>query len=95
MLLCAGGTGAPRRHAWDLKGKVSDMEGKMRNYQTRIKSMNEENGVLKGSMVQTQSRMAELEKEVETQKSKIRFEGDTFQNQYFIRWSFIYLLFLQ
>ncbi|XP_037548765.1 kinesin-like protein KIFC1 [Nematolebias whitei] len=66
-----GGTGAPRRHAWDLKGKVSDMEGKMRNYQAKIKSVNEENGALKGSVVQTQSRMAELEKKVETQKSKI------------------------
>uniref|UniRef100_A0A3Q3BH03 Carboxy-terminal kinesin 2-like n=1 Tax=Kryptolebias marmoratus TaxID=37003 RepID=A0A3Q3BH03_KRYMA len=76
MLLCTGGTGAPRRQAWDLKGKVSDMEGRIRNYQTRVKSANEENEVLKGSVVQSQSRVAELEKKVEAQTSKIRFDRD-------------------
>uniref|UniRef100_A0A3Q3BH09 Carboxy-terminal kinesin 2-like n=1 Tax=Kryptolebias marmoratus TaxID=37003 RepID=A0A3Q3BH09_KRYMA len=63
-----------RRQAWDLKGKVSDMEGRIRNYQTRVKSANEENEVLKGSVVQSQSRVAELEKKVEAQTSKIQYE---------------------
>ncbi|XP_061597369.1 kinesin-like protein KIFC1 [Cololabis saira] len=67
----AGGTAAPRRHAWDLKGKVSDMEGKIRNYQTRVKSVNEENETLKGSMTTTRTKVAQLEKQVETQRSQI------------------------
>lgn len=76
MLSRTGGTGAPLRQAWDLKGKVSDMEGKIRNYQTKVKSVNEENEALKGSVVQSQSKMAELEKEIKSQRSKIRFDGD-------------------
>ncbi|KAF7211323.1 transcript variant X3 [Nothobranchius furzeri] len=67
----AGGTGAPRRQAWDLKGKVSDMEGKIRNYQTKVRSVNEENELLKGSVAQSRNRLSDLEREVESQKSKI------------------------
>ncbi|KAM6899616.1 kinesin-like protein KIFC1 [Xenentodon cancila] len=66
-----GGTGAPRRHAWDLRGKVSDMEDKIRNYQTRVKSVNEENEKLKGSMTTSQTKVGELEKQVEKQRSQI------------------------
>lgn len=71
MLLCTGG-GAPRRHAWDLKGKVSDMEDKVRNYQTRVKSVNQENEVLKDSVVQSQKKFAEMQKELEEQSCQIR-----------------------
>lgn len=67
----AGGTGAPRRHAWDLKGKVSDMEDKIRNYQTRVKSVNQENEVLKGTMAQSRSKVAEMEQELVRQRSQI------------------------
>uniref|UniRef100_A0A8C6VU29 Kinesin-like protein n=1 Tax=Nothobranchius furzeri TaxID=105023 RepID=A0A8C6VU29_NOTFU len=67
----SGGTGAPRRQAWDLKGKVSDMEGKIRNYQTKVRSVNEENELLKGSVAQSRNRLSDLEREVESQKSKI------------------------
>lgn len=74
MLSRTGGTGAPRRQAWDLKGKVSDMEVKIRNYQTKVKSVNEENEALRESVVQSKSKKAELEKEVQTQRSKIRFD---------------------
>ncbi|XP_023151805.2 kinesin-like protein KIFC1 [Amphiprion ocellaris] len=67
----AGGTGAPRRHAWDLKGKVSDMEDKIRNYQTRVKSVNQENEVLKGTMAQSQGKVVEMERELVRQRSQI------------------------
>ncbi|XP_028254430.1 kinesin-like protein KIFC1 [Parambassis ranga] len=66
------GGGAPRRHAWDLKGKVSDMEDKVRNYQTRVKSVNQENEVLKDSVVQSQKKFAEMQKELEEQSGQIR-----------------------
>uniref|UniRef100_A0AAQ5XVR3 Kinesin-like protein n=1 Tax=Amphiprion ocellaris TaxID=80972 RepID=A0AAQ5XVR3_AMPOC len=72
MFLYTGGTGAPRRHAWDLKGKVSDMEDKIRNYQTRVKSVNQENEVLKGTMAQSQGKVVEMERELVRQRSQIR-----------------------
>ncbi|XP_029023608.1 kinesin-like protein KIFC1 isoform X2 [Betta splendens] len=66
------GAGAPqRRQAWDLKGKVSDMEEKISKYQTRVKSVNQENEVLKGSVTQSQVKVIELEKELRHQKSQI------------------------
>ncbi|XP_035537233.1 kinesin-like protein KIFC1 [Morone saxatilis] len=67
----AGGGAANKRHAWDLKGKVSDMEGKIRNYQTKFKSVNQENEVLKGTMIQSQTRVSEMERELERQRSQI------------------------
>ncbi|XP_047460259.1 kinesin-like protein KIFC1 [Mugil cephalus] len=66
-----GGTGAPKRHAWDLKGKVSDMEDKVRNYQTKFKTANQENELLKGSVAQTQVKVAEMEKQLERQRSQL------------------------
>ena len=72
MLLSTGGTGATRRQPWDLKGKVNDMEGKIRNYQTKFKSVNEENEVLKGSVAQSHTKMSDLEREVGRQRSQIR-----------------------
>ncbi|MEQ2212529.1 hypothetical protein XENOCAPTIV_000890 [Xenoophorus captivus] len=66
------GTGPTRRQPWDLKGKVSDMESKIRTYQTKIKSLSEENEVLKGSLAQSKTKAAELEREVERQRRKIR-----------------------
>lgn len=74
MLLCTGGGGTTRRHAWDLKGKVSDMEGKIRNYQTKVKSVNQENEELRGTMVQSLTRVAEMEKELERQRGQIRYK---------------------
>uniref|UniRef100_A0A671TI43 Kinesin-like protein n=1 Tax=Sparus aurata TaxID=8175 RepID=A0A671TI43_SPAAU len=62
---CGGGT--TKRHAWDLKGKVSDMEGKVRNYQTKFKSVNQENEALRDTMVQRQSKMVEMEKELKNE----------------------------
>ncbi|XP_041664058.1 kinesin-like protein KIFC1 [Cheilinus undulatus] len=60
----AGGGGVVKRNKWDLKGKVSDMEDKLRNYQTKVKSANQENEVLKGSVAQSQTRVIEMEKEL-------------------------------
>lgn len=76
MLLSTGGGGATKRKAWDLKGKVSDMEGKLRDYQTKVKSVHQENEVLKGTMVQSKTRVAEMEKNLERQKSQIRYKDD-------------------
>ncbi|XP_053302228.1 kinesin-like protein KIFC1 [Pleuronectes platessa] len=67
----AGGGAANKRHAWDLKGKVSDMEGKIRNYQTKFKSVNQENETLKGSMTQSRTRVEVMEKELEKQRNQI------------------------
>ncbi|CAG11685.1 unnamed protein product, partial [Tetraodon nigroviridis] len=69
--LSLGGAGASKRKPWDLKGKVTDMEVRMRNYQTKVKSVNEENEVLKGTMVQNQTRVAEMEKELKRQREQI------------------------
>nr|ACN49163.1 kinesin family member C1 [Oryzias dancena] len=65
------GVGGSRRKPWDLKGKVTDMEDKIRNYQTKARSANEEMETLKGSLSHNQNRMSQLEKEVEQQKSQI------------------------
>uniref|UniRef100_A0A7N9B1N4 Kinesin-like protein n=1 Tax=Mastacembelus armatus TaxID=205130 RepID=A0A7N9B1N4_9TELE len=70
-MLYTGGAGA-RRNPWDLRGKVSDMEDKIQNYQVKFKSVNQENEVLKGSMALSQTRAAEMERELETQRSQIR-----------------------
>lgn len=70
----SGGGGTTRRHAWDLKGKVSDMENKVRNYQTKVKSVNEENEVLRGTIAQSKMRGAETEKELERQRGQIRYK---------------------
>ncbi|XP_053190435.1 carboxy-terminal kinesin 2-like [Scomber japonicus] len=67
----AGGGAATSRPGWDLKGKVSDMEGKLSNYQSKVKSVNQENESLKGSMAQSQSRIMEMESELESQRSQI------------------------
>ncbi|MEQ2278100.1 hypothetical protein XENORESO_012586, partial [Xenotaenia resolanae] len=65
------GTGPTRRQPWDLKGKVSDMESKIRTYQTKIKSLSEHNEVLKGSLAQSKAKAAELEREVERRRREI------------------------
>lgn len=82
-LLYPGGSGAPRRQAWDLKGKVSDMEEKINKYQTRVKSVNQENEVLKGSMAQSQVKAMEMEREVQKQRSQIRCEDGFIQENVF------------
>ncbi|CAN9512579.1 unnamed protein product [Ophioblennius macclurei] len=66
-----GGTGAPRRQAWDLRGKVSDMEGRLRNYQNKVKSVNQENEMLKGSVAHGDTRRAEMEEELKKLKNRI------------------------
>ncbi|XP_040045374.2 kinesin-like protein KIFC1 [Gasterosteus aculeatus] len=66
-----GAGGGTKRHAWDFKGKVSDMEGKIRNYQTKVKTTNQENEELRSTMAQTQSRVSEMEKKLEKQTRQI------------------------
>lgn len=68
-ILSAAGT---RRDPWDLRGKCSDMETKIRNYQTRVKSVNQENESLKDAIVQNQAREAEIEKELEKHRGQIK-----------------------
>uniref|UniRef100_A0A672YR18 Kinesin-like protein n=1 Tax=Sphaeramia orbicularis TaxID=375764 RepID=A0A672YR18_9TELE len=66
-----GSGGGTRRAPWDLKGKVSDMEEKISNYQTKVKSVHQENELLKGSVAQSRMKTAEMEKELERQRSQI------------------------
>uniref|UniRef100_A0A8C9XBV6 Kinesin-like protein n=1 Tax=Sander lucioperca TaxID=283035 RepID=A0A8C9XBV6_SANLU len=63
--------GATKRQPWDLKGKVSDMEGKVRNFQTKIKSVNQENEVLKDTVVQSHTKVVEMEKTLARQRNQI------------------------
>nr|XP_020502304.1 kinesin-like protein KIFC1 [Labrus bergylta]XP_020502305.1 kinesin-like protein KIFC1 [Labrus bergylta] len=67
----AGGGVVVKRNKWDLKAKVSDMEDKLRNYQTKVKSANQENEVLKGTMVQSQSKVTEMQRELLAQRKQI------------------------
>lgn len=66
-----GGVKPGRRDPWDLRGKVTDMEDKVRNYQTKVKSVNQENENLKGSMARNQTRIGEMTEELEKQRGKI------------------------
>ncbi|CAJ1083032.1 kinesin-like protein KIFC1 [Xyrichtys novacula] len=66
-----GGGGVVKRNKWDLKGKVSDMEDKLRNYQTKVKSANQENDALRGSVAQSHTKVMEMERELETQRKQI------------------------
>lgn len=50
------------------------MESKVRNYQTKVKSVNEENEVLRGTIAHNQMRGAEAEKELERQRGQIRYQ---------------------
>ncbi|XP_049332156.1 kinesin-like protein KIFC1 isoform X2 [Astyanax mexicanus] len=59
----AKGVGASKRPAWDLKGKVSDMENKIHNYQSRMKSVNQENEGLKDKIAKAQKNEAEFQEE--------------------------------
>ncbi|XP_034017221.1 kinesin-like protein KIFC1 isoform X2 [Thalassophryne amazonica] len=60
-----------RRAPWDLRGKVSDMEDKIHNYQAKVKSTNKENEVLRGSVAQSQQKVAEMEKQIQRQRIQI------------------------
>lgn len=66
-----GGAAGTKRQGWDLKGKVTDMESKLRNYQTKVKSVNQENEDLKSTMVKSQTRVTALETSVAVQRSQI------------------------
>lgn len=60
-----------RRPGWDLKGKVSDMEAKVQNYQSRVKSVNQENDTLKDSINKVQRREAEIKDENNSLKKRL------------------------
>nr|XP_024654180.1 carboxy-terminal kinesin 2 [Maylandia zebra] len=52
----------------DLKGKVSDM---VRNYQIKVKTLNQQNEVLQDSVSQSQRKIVQVEKELQIQRSQI------------------------
>ncbi|XP_056596951.1 kinesin-like protein KIFC1 isoform X2 [Triplophysa dalaica] len=65
-------TGMSRRPGWDLKGKVSDMEAKVQNYQSKVKSINHENDTLKESINKVHKREAEIKEENIGLKKRLR-----------------------
>lgn len=72
LRLCTGGT--QKRNPWDLKGKVSDMEDKVRTYQIKVKTLNQQNEVLKDSVSQSHRKIVEVEKELQIQRSQNGYE---------------------
>ncbi|KAL6461117.1 hypothetical protein MHYP_G00310830 [Metynnis hypsauchen] len=68
----AKAVGTSRRPAWDLKGKVSDMENKIQNYHSRIKSANQENESLKDCIAKVQKNEAEIQVENRRLKQRLR-----------------------
>ncbi|XP_061109404.1 kinesin-like protein KIFC1 [Conger conger] len=66
------GTGGSRRPAWDLKGKVSDMETKVHLYQARAKAATQENQGLQECVVRSQEREAQMEEEMQGLRQKLR-----------------------
>ncbi|KAI4898295.1 hypothetical protein NFI96_033501 [Prochilodus magdalenae] len=63
--------GGPRRPGWDLKGKVSDMENKIHNYQSRMKSVNQENEGLKDWIAKVQKNETQCQEENKTLKKRL------------------------
>lgn len=69
--------GGSKRPAWDLKGKVSDMEGKITNYQSRVKMVNQENVGLKDTVAQSQQKQAEMAAQLKALRQDIsRYEDE-------------------
>jgi len=66
-----GAAGGAKRPAWDLKGKVSDMEGKIQNYQSRVKTANSENEGLKLKLAQGIEDRATLTAQLEEMQSDL------------------------
>ncbi|XP_030640051.1 kinesin-like protein KIFC1 isoform X2 [Chanos chanos] len=62
----------PKRPGWDLKGKVSDMEVKVQTYQSRVKSVNQENENLKDSISKIQKRESQMQEENVQLKKRLR-----------------------
>ncbi|XP_063041508.1 kinesin-like protein KIFC1 isoform X2 [Engraulis encrasicolus] len=54
--------GGSKRAAWDLKGKVSDMEMKVQNYQSRLKGVSQENEDLKSFTSRAKVDLGRLER---------------------------------
>ncbi|XP_077405466.1 kinesin-like protein KIFC1 isoform X2 [Vanacampus margaritifer] len=63
--------GPPRRHPWDMKGKVSDMKGKIQDYHVKMKSAHLEKENLMGSLAEFQSRVAEMERDLSESQERL------------------------
>ncbi|XP_069054349.1 kinesin-like protein KIFC1 [Lepisosteus oculatus] len=67
-----GGPGAARRPAWDLKGKVSDMQTKVSQYQSRVRSAAQESQELREQLGHSQERERQLEEESQGLQEQLR-----------------------
>ncbi|KAG2469363.1 CTK2 protein, partial [Polypterus senegalus] len=64
--------GGSRRPAWDLKGKVSDMQNKVSTYQDKLRSVNKENKEVAERLHQSKSEVTELRMENSSLHDRLR-----------------------
>uniref|UniRef100_A0A674BTX2 Kinesin-like protein n=1 Tax=Salmo trutta TaxID=8032 RepID=A0A674BTX2_SALTR len=67
--------GGSRRPAWDLKGKVTDMESKISNYQSKVKTVAQENESLKESVAKSRQKEARMTSDLQELHTQLRYQG--------------------
>lgn len=65
MCFLSTNSSCSQRHAWDLKGKVTDREGKISYYQSKVKTVAQENEGLKESVAKSRQKEAQMTSELQ------------------------------
>ncbi|CDQ57428.1 unnamed protein product [Oncorhynchus mykiss] len=80
MCLLSTNSSCSRRPAWDLKGKVTDRAGKMSYYQSKVKTVDQENESLKESVAKSRRKEVQMTSELQelhTQLGPSSLQGST------------------